>query len=534
MAGAGAAAADAGGYCGIETEYGVLGPSSNPVLLSTWVVEAYKGLLGDRLAAWDYGSEDPLNDARGFRIDRAAAHPSLLTDDPNRLAPPGDSAATALQVELRGADAVVRGPARLSSGPGAVLLPNGGRLYVDHAHPEYATPEVAGARAAALWDKAGERVMARAAAGLERAGTPVSLYKNNTDGKGASYGTHENYLVARDVPFEQIIAVMTTFLVTRQIYTGSGRVGLGQRSQEPGFQLSQRADYVEAEVGLETTLNRPIVNTRDEPHADATRWRRLHVIVGDATLMDVATYVRVGTCLAVLRAMETKAFTESFLRRVRLADPVAAFHQVSRDLTVAAPLALAAGGTATAVELQREYLQAVADGAPAGLMDEDVLARWAGLLDGLASDPLSQGRQIEWVAKYQLLDGLRRRSGLTWGAPKLAAADLQWSDVNPARSLFRRVEASGAVEVLFDEAAVADAIGQPPETTRAYLKGQAVRRFGQSGVPQAGWDSLTLAWDGGAARVALPSPSEGTKARIGVMVEAATGPAKLAELLARA
>jgi proteasome accessory factor A len=521
------------GFCGIETEYGVLGPSSNPVLLSTWVVEAYKGMLGDQVAAWDYGSEDPLNDARGFRLDRAAAHPSLLTDDPARPAPgvEGDEGAgggAALRVEPLAAGRALRPAARLSNGPGAVLLPNGGRLYVDHAHPEYATPEVAGAWEAALWDKAGERIMARAAAGLERAGTPVSLYKNNTDGKGASYGTHENYLVARAVPFEHVVSVMTTFLVTRQVYTGSGRVGLGQRSQEAGFQLSQRADYIEAEVGLETTLNRPIVNTRDEPHADAARWRRLHVIVGDATLMDVATYLRVGTCLAVLRAMEAGAFSDQFVERVRLANPVAAFHEVSRDLTVTRPLALANGETATAVELQREYLTAVADGAG---LSGDIVERWAGLLEGLASEPLALGRQIEWVAKYQLLDGLRRRGGLTWAAPKLAAADLQWSDTNPARSLFRRVEASGAVEVLFDEAAVAGATGEPPASSRAYLKGQAVRRFGRTGVPQAGWDTLTLAWDGGSARVVLPEPAQGSKAQVGEMVEAASGPADLAERL---
>ena len=192
--------------------------------------------------------------------------------------------------------------------PGAanVILTNGARLYVDHAHPEYSSPEVTNPLDAVRWDRAGERVMLASVRALaSTAALPdVALYKNNVDGKGATYGMHENYLVDRAVPFNDLAARLIPFFVTRQVFTGAGRVGLGQRGEEPGFQLSQRADYMEAEIGLETTLRRPIINTRDEPHADPDRWRRLHVIIGDATMLEVATYLRLGTTSLVLWLIE--------------------------------------------------------------------------------------------------------------------------------------------------------------------------------------------------------------------------------------
>src|SRR5690606_5102187 len=208
-----------------------------------------------------------------------AAHPSLLTDDPNRPAPSGDAPTT-----------LPRPAAEPSEDPGAAttVLANGARLYVDHAHPEYSSPEVTGARAAVVWDRAGERIMLRAARALvaSPAMPDVALYKNNVDGKGASYGTHENYLVTREVPFADLVARLPPFPVPRQVFPASGRSGLAPTGEEAGFQLSQRADYIEAEVGLEPTLRRPIVNTRDAPHADR-RWRRLHLILGDANHLEV-------------------------------------------------------------------------------------------------------------------------------------------------------------------------------------------------------------------------------------------------------
>ncbi|MDR1152963.1 MAG: proteasome accessory factor PafA2 [Bifidobacteriaceae bacterium] len=506
-----------GRIVGIETEYGILAPTSplNPMQLSALVVGAYRD-SGVPWAPWDYAAEDPLHDARGFHLDRAAAHPSILTDRPPAISPTFASSAPR---ERRMAGT----PGRQR--PTAIVLGNGARLYVDHAYPEYSAPEVTSARDAAIWDAAGERIVLEAIRMLAATpdGPDIGLYKNNTDGKGASYGTHENYLVDRAVPFDSLVAFMTPFLVTRQVFTGSGRVGLGQHGTEPGFQLSQRADFIEAEVGLETTLHRPIVNTRDEPHADPHRWRRLHVIVGDATVMDIATYLRVGTTCLVLTALESGAWDQAFLDRVRLADPVAGFHQVSRDLSVSRPLALASGGVATALDIQRAYLalataaagsatsgmapesrESAGDAAPAtsaagppgaseaGAEAADLLARWASILDRLARDPLGTAGEVEWAAKYRLLAALADREPAGWASPRVAAAGLQWTDIRPERSLAARMAAAGAIQVLASEQDVAAAVTTPPRTTRAWARGQAVAK-GTPEVWAANWDSVTLA-----------------------------------------
>src|SRR5659263_359637 len=333
---------------GIETEYGILQPGrpgANPMLLSSHVVAVHATARESARARarWDYDDEDPLHDARGFRLQRASAHPSLLTDEPTTPAPSGD-----------GPQLLARSGVEEYDDPGAanVVLTNGARLYVDHAHPEYSSPEVTGPLDGVRWDRAGELVMLASVRAL--ASTPampdVSLYKNNVDGKGATYGTHENYLVDRAVPFVDLAARLTPFLVTRQVFTGAGRVGLGQRGEEPGFQLSQRADYIEAEIGLETTLRRPIINTRDEPHADPERWRRLHVIIGDANLLEVATYLKLGTASLVLWLIEL-AVTDggaggalAAIDRLALRDPVHAVHVVSRDVALTERLELVDGG----------------------------------------------------------------------------------------------------------------------------------------------------------------------------------------------
>src|ERR687894_844832 len=265
---------------GTETEYGISvqgQPLANPMVASSQVVNAYAGsTLKARRARWDFEEESPLRDARGFDMSREVADASQATDEDLGLA--------------------------------NVILTNGARLYVDHAHPEYSTPEVTNPLDLVKWDKAGERVMAEAA---RRAATipgshQIHLYKNNTDNKGASYGAHENYLMRRQTPFADIVAYLTPFFVPRQIVCGAGRVGIGQDGSQPGFQLSQRADFFEVEVGLETPLKRPIINTRDEPHADADKYRRLHVIIGDANLSEISTYLKVGTACLVLSMIEDK------------------------------------------------------------------------------------------------------------------------------------------------------------------------------------------------------------------------------------
>ena len=530
---------------GIETEYGVLQPgrpTANPMLLSSHVVAVHAAARqgGRQKARWDYDDEDPLQDARGFHLQRAAAHPSLLTDDPSRPAPSGDAGAGTPGAGLppRTADGpqeVARSLVEEYEDPGAanVILTNGARLYVDHAHPEYSSPEVTNPLDAVRWDRAGELVMLASVRALAstQALPDVALYKNNVDGKGATYGTHENFLVDRAVPFADLASRLMPFLVTRQVFTGAGRVGLGQRGEEPGFQLAQRADYIEAEVGLETTLRRPIVNTRDEPHADPDRWRRLHVIIGDANQLEVATYLKLGTTSLVLWLVERAAAGDAAdlgaaLDRLTLADPVRAVHTVSHDLTLTARLPLADGRRLTALEVQREYLHAVrtALGRGAAPVDEqtaDVVARWGSLLDRLATDPASCAREVEWLAKMRLLEGLRRRDHLDWDHPRIAAVDLQWSDVRPERGLYHRLVGAGAVERLVTDEAVARAVTHPPEDTRAYFRGETIARFGAH-VSAASWDSVVFDVPGAPTlqRVPMRDPLRGTRAHVEGLLDA--------------
>src|SRR6188472_2287942 len=311
---------------GVEVEYGISvtgQPLANPMVASSRVVNAYaSSTLKARRARWDFEEESPLRGARGFDMSRQLADPSQLTDEDLGLA--------------------------------NVILTNGARLYVDHAHPEYSTPECTNPRDIVLWDKAGEQV------GLDAcrfASTPgegdLVLYKNNTDNKGASYGAHENYLMPRSTPFSDIVRHLTPFFVSRQVICGSGRVGIGQDGRDHGFQLSQRADYFEVEVGLETTLKRPIINTRDEPHSDAEKYRRLHVIIGDANLSEISTYLKLGTTSLVLSMIE-----DGFINVDLAVDqPVRTLHQVSHDPTLRRLVTLRNGRSLTAVQLQMEYYE---------------------------------------------------------------------------------------------------------------------------------------------------------------------------------
>ena len=314
---------------GIETEYGISalglpnGDELHPMQLSNHVVKAYGATSAGQPAGWDYETETPLRDIRGYEVSRSHAHPDQLTDS--------------------------------DLGMANVVLTNGARLYVDHAHPEYSGPEVTSALDVVRFDKAGDAVMAIAAQRASAAlGRSVRLYKNNTDGKGASYGTHENYLLQRSTPFDRIVTQFTAFLISRQVITGAGRIGIGQSSQRAGFQLTQRADFFEAEVGLETTLNRPIINTRDEPHAAASRHRRLHVITGDANLSEIATYLKVGTAAWVLRVIESGELDTD----LRIVEPVATMQAVSHDLSCQAPVVLNGGRQLSPIDLQEIYLDA--------------------------------------------------------------------------------------------------------------------------------------------------------------------------------
>jgi Pup amidohydrolase len=484
---------------GIETEYGISvpgDPAANPMILSGHVVNAYASAHGVRSgrASWDYADEAPLRDARGFEISRALADPSQLTD--------------------------VEDPTLAN-----VVLTNGARLYVDHAHPEYSSPEVTNPRDAVTWDRAGELIMLEAVRRLQdRPGLPgVNLYKNNTDGKGASYGTHENYLMRRETPFADIVRHLVPFFVVRQVICGSGRVGIGQDSRTPGFQLSQRADFFEVEVGLETTLKRPIINTRDEPHAVADLYRRLHVIIGDANHCDVANLLKLGMTSLVLALIEDRAMTKD----LTLAKPVATLHQISHDPTLQAKVTLRDGGQMTALELLWAYHDAVAAYLEVrGLGGDDdpptaeVMRLWGGVLHRLEVDPALCAADLDWVAKLQVLEGYRERDGLDWSDSRLRAIDIQWSDVRPEKGLFNRLAARGRMTTLVDPAAVEAAVTTPPEDTRAWFRGTCLDRF-PTQIAAASWDSVIFDVPGRQAlqRVPMLEPERGTRAHVGAILD---------------
>ncbi|GAA2020464.1 depupylase/deamidase Dop [Pseudokineococcus marinus] len=523
---------------GLETEFGISAPGeaqANPMLLSGRVVHAYaapdpssggRGTRSRRGTRWDYADEAPLRDARGFELDRARAHASQLTDvPPDVAASQGGGAGTGLHVAEELEDA----------GLANTVLTNGARLYVDHAHPEYSGPEVTTPRDAVLWDLAGDEVAREAMRRI--AASPglgdVVLYKNNTDGKGASYGTHENYLMPRSTPFADVARALVPFFVSRQVVTGAGRVGLGQTGERSGFQLSQRADFFETEVGLETTLKRPLVNTRDEPHATADRWRRLHVIVGDANLSPVATLLKTGTTSLVLAMVEAGEMPD-----LALAHPVASVRAVSHDPTLRHLLELRSGERMTAVQLQWRHLEAARafvgrrQGDAVDPDTAEVLTRWEQVLTDLEADPVRCARQLDWVAKLRLLEGFRSREDLTWDAARLALIDIQYADLRPERGLHARLVARGAVELLHEPAEVARAVVAPPEDTRAWFRGECVRRYGDE-VAAASWDSVILDVAGRASlqRVPMLEPLRGTRATTGALLDRCATAAELVHAL---
>ena len=490
--------------CGIETEYGIItrGFDANPVVASSVLVNAYSGNF-PQLIGWDFADESPGSDARGFVLEDAF--------------PP--------EVETHLINSV---------------LTNGARYYVDHAHPEVSTPECTSPTQAVLYDRAAEEVIRRSASAANSklpSGHEIVLYKNNSDGKGNSYGCHENYLVDRNTPFGRLAGLITTHFVTRQIYAGAGKVGCeipGRSGSSVGFQLSQRADFFEEEIGLETTLKRPIVNTRDEPHCNPNVYRRLHVIVGDANMSEVATFLKLGTTSIVLAMIE-----DDFLpHNLQLSEPLPAITAVSHDPSLQATVQRVNGQTATALDIQfllLEYAEKYAGQRGLAFLDdfgtesegEVILSYWKRVLEGLEKNPESVATWVDWVAKKRLVDGLADRHGLVSGDPKLKAVDLQYHDMRPERCLASRV----GLERFVEHEAVERAISEPPETTRAYFRGKCLEKW-PTDVVAANWDSIVFdVGDEPLRRVPMMEPLRGTRRIVGQLLEEASTPRELLSLL---
>jgi len=489
--------------CGIETEYGIIfkGGDVNPITASSIIVNAYSQGKDD-LVGWDYIDEHPGNDARGYSLD-------------DYLFPEYESQLV------------------------NTVLTNGARYYVDHAHPEISTPECRNALEAVLFDRAGEEII-RSSMQLANEGLPehseIVIYKNNSDGKGNSYGCHENYLVSRQTPFTQIAQQITTHFVTRQIFCGAGKVGAehrglsGKGANQPAFQISQRADFFEEEIGLETTLKRPIVNTRDEPHCDPTKYRRLHVIAGDANMSEVATLLKLGTTAIVLAMIEDDAFPEHLIVK----DPVHAIRQVSHDTSLSACIMMADGRMLSALQVQMEILEAAIQYANRyGLesvddsVGNDVLVRWAGVLDGLETDPLLVANIVDWIAKKRIVDGFAQRHNLQIDDARLKAIDLQYHDMRVDKCLALR---AGLVE-LCAKPDVMTAMVKPPESTRAFFRGTVLQRW-PNDVIAANWDSVVFDIPNqGLKRVPMPEPLRGTRQMVGDVLASSRNPAELIENL---
>ena len=457
---------------GIETEYGIVveGLGANDwIAESIAVVRAHPGKA---VGGWNYRGEDPRRDMRGFTVHALSTNP----DD--------------AQFDTPGTHPMSREEERSDR-----VLTNGARWYNDHGHPEYATPECRSLRDLVAHDKAGERIaLASAKKRAEQRGLDVTLYKNNTDFHGASYGTHEGYLMKRDVSTETLIQTLLPFFTTRQIYAGAGKCGIENDGSAPSattFQLSQRADYFSVEASVDTLHNRPLVNTRDEPHAAPRKYRRLHVICGDANMSEYTTALKVGTTSLVLSLLE-----EGLAAPVKLVDPVRAVKKVSRDRTLKTQLERQGGPALTPIEVQRIYL----DEAEKRLRgrDEDTdwtLNEWRIVLDALETDPLQLADRLDWVAKFQLLDAFRAEEGLQWNDSYMQSLDLAYHNIDPEQGLYYGLEQSGEMRRLVSDSHVQAAMACPPADTRAFLRGLFVEKFGGS-VRSIGWNGVAFKHNG--------------------------------------
>ncbi len=488
---------------GIETEYGIAGgPDSDPITSSSIIVNAY-AQQGRTRINWDFEGETPDMDARG-RVNLTSFAPIVETHLAN------------------------------------TVLTNGARLYVDHAHPEYSSPECRTPREATLYDVAGEEVMRRALEIANQSLDPtqaITLYKNNSDGKGNSYGTHENYLVRRDLEFAHLIRAMVPHFVSRQIVIGAGKVGAETEpalEHNPSFQLSQRSEFFEEIVGLETTLKRPIINTRDEPHCDAERFRRLHVIIGDANMSQIATFVKLGSTALLLAALEEFG-PEEFPAMPR--SPVHAVRAFALDLTLTEAVACDDEKSRSAWDFQDElwhvannYVRrtgadVVADPDEVAL----ILEQWREMLDGVRDNRDAVADRVDWVAKWRVVSGYKVRHGLNDRDAKLRAIDLQYHDLRPTHSLAARV----GLRTLYDDAAVREAVHNPPLSTRAYFRGQCVARFPEE-IVAANWDSVVFdVGEGPLQRVPMLDPLRGTHALTSELLETSASASELLAALDR-
>jgi proteasome accessory factor A len=457
---------------GLETEYGITREdmdSIDSVVESMELVRAHLTASFER--RWDYGGEDPHEDARGFRV------PCLAQD----------------REEDEFAQVDAHRPLSFHEMKSDLVLPNGARFYNDHTHPEYSTPECRTLKDLLAHDRAGERIIERAAARRNRSlgGAPVQLYKNNTDFHGHSYGCHDNYLVRRSIPFPDLVTGLIPFLVSRQVIAGSGKAG--SEAQESGFvpggyQLSQRADFMETDLSVDTMHNRPILNTRDEPHADPAQYRRLHLIIGDANMCEYATALKIGTTQLVLELIERGAAPI-----LELEQPVTAVKQVSRDADLKATVRLRDGRLLSGLDIQEQYYTAARQALAGSDPETDwILQEWGDTLRLLTQDRTQLIGKLDWVTKLWLLETFVRNERIGWDDSWLASLDLEYHNMNAERGLYRGLEAEGKVWRMTEEADIERAMFFGPRDTRGGVRGLCVRRFADQ-IEGLQWERIRFA-----------------------------------------
>jgi proteasome accessory factor PafA2 len=481
---------------GTEIEYGITVKNDrdfDPISSCVLLVNAYREERAAKIL-WDYDQENPLADARGFQVDGEKYTPNQQEN-------------------------IARNK----------TLENGARYYVDHAHPEYSCPEVTNPHELVVHEKAGERIVEisrREACALLPEGMQMLIHKNNSDHKGNSYGSHENYLMDRRTSFKQIVEHLMPFFVTRQVYSGAGKVGSENRAHRCDYQLSQRADFFETEVALDTMVKRPIINTRDEPHADREKYRRLHVIVGDANMSEYTIWLRQGTTALVLSMIEDGAVS----RDLSLRDPVRAIKEVSHDPSLKQTVELQNGKRLTAVQLQAEYLE-LAQRYAAGRQLEpwygETIEEWGIVLAALERDPMELADRIDWVIKKVMIERFMERKGVDWESAQVQMMDLQYHDIRPEKGLYHLLERQGQVRRVVTDGEIMRAITEPPEDTRAYFRGHCLKRYGDQ-VFGVNWDSISFGvGDEPIKRVLMAEPLKGSKAHVAELLQRSRDAAEL-------
>jgi len=470
---------------GLETEYGITVIGADTVDVVAESIELVRRYTDHGAhMKWDYELEDPHLDARGFRA-------KALMQDTDESAYYEIDKNRPLSFEEIKSD---------------LVLSNGARFYNDHAHPEYSTPECTTLRQIVAQDKAGERILAECARRRNLKlpnGQEVRLYKNNTDFFGHSYGCHDNYLMQRDVPWDRIVSSILPFLITRQIFAGAGKMGVEGESTsgQPGlYQISQRVDFFSVVVSIDTMNRRPLINTRDEPHVDASRYRRFHVILGDSNISEWATALKIGTTALVLGLIERGEAPQ-----LEIAQPVDANKSISRDQNYDWIIELKDGRKISAIEVQRIYLRAAAKAeGESGHEDREwILREWENVLNDLERDVMTTRDRIDWVAKKFLLNALQEEEKLSWSDPWLQSIDLEYHNVDLESGLYYELAHQGSVRRLAKEEEIKTAIFTPPETTRAFFRGRSVARFNDQ-IASIQWDELVFANGALSRRIGLP------------------------------